>query len=270
MKERIQKVLADAGIDSRRHIEEAVLQGRITVNGRRVTSLPVMIDPEHDQVALDGDLVRFTKREKRPYSYVLMNKPKGIYCTNVAQGEQRRAIDLLPPDFNARVFPVGRLDADSRGLLLLTDDGELTQLLTHPRFGVAKTYTCVVDGFIEPETITRLQQGIWLSDDEGGGGFKTAPSNIKIVRRAGANSVLQITIKEGRNRQIRRIFARVGHKLRDLTRVKLGPLELGSLKPGQSRLLTGREVDKLRKAAQPKLPIAGEKKPKRPKARPAR
>ena len=251
MKQRIQKILADVGLDSRRAIEQLVLDGRITVNGELVTRLPVMVDPQYDQMTIDGDPVRMPKpAEKRPYVYVLMNKPKGIFCTNVAQGEQKRAIDLLPPDFDYRVYPVGRLDADSRGLLLLTDDGDLTQQLTHPRYGVAKTYTCTVDGYITPDTIASLQKGIWLADDDGGGGFRTAPANIKIMRRAGVNSVLQITIKEGRNRQIRRIFARVGHKLRDLTRVKLGPIELGSLKPGQSRLLTEKEVEKLRKAVQ--------------------
>jgi len=253
MKQRIQKVLSDVGLDSRRAIEQLVLDGRITVNGQLVTRLPVMVDPETDQMTIDGDPVRMPKaQEKRPYVYVLMNKPKGVYCTNVAQGEQKRAIDLLPPDFDYRVYPVGRLDADSRGLLLLTDDGDLTQQLTHPRFGVPKTYTATVAGFITPETIAQLQKGVWLADDEGGGGFRTAPANIKIVRKFGQNTVLQITIKEGRNRQIRRMFARVGHKMRDLTRIKLGPIELGTLKPGQSRLLTEKEVARLRKAVQEK------------------
>ncbi|HEY0009288.1 MAG TPA: pseudouridine synthase [Tepidisphaeraceae bacterium] len=247
MKERIQKLLAEAGIESRRHVEEMVLQGRVSVNGEVVMHLPVMVDPEEDEVAIDDEVVNLARRVAKERVYVVMNKPKGVYCTNVAQGEQRRCIDLLPPQIDRRLYPVGRLDADSRGLILLTNDGELTQQLTHPRFGVAKTYTCVVDGFMKPETIERLGSGIWLSDPDHGS-FKTAPTFIKMVKKSGQNSVLQITLKEGRNRQVRRMLARVGHKVRELTRVKIGPLELGNLKPGDFRPLSPRELADLRKA----------------------
>lgn len=246
MKERIQKLLADAGVESRRHVEEMVLQGRVAVNGEVVTRLPVMVDPETDNVQIDGERVQLARRIAKERVYVLMNKPKGVYCTNVAQGEQKRAIDLLPHDFNYRVYPVGRLDAESRGLLLLTNDGELTQQLTHPKFGVIKTYTAVVDGFVKPETIERLSEGIWLADPKKGG-FRTSKSFIKLVKRAKTNSVLQITIKEGRNRQVRRMLAKVGHKVRELTRVKIGPIEIGRLRPGEFRLLAPREVDMLRR-----------------------
>ncbi len=246
MKDRIQKLLAEAGVESRRHVEEMVLQGRIAVNGQIVTRLPVMVDPDVDSIEVDGERVQLQRRISKDRVYVLMNKPKGVYCTNVAQGEQRRAIDLLPPDFNYRVYPVGRLDADSRGLLLLTNDGELTQQLTHPRFGVVKTYTAVVDGFVKPETVERLGGGVWLADPSKGG-FRTGSAHIKVVKRSGKNSVLQITIKEGRNRQVRRMLAKVGHKVRELTRVKIGPLEIGRLKPGEFRMLSPREVESLRK-----------------------
>ncbi len=246
MKDRIQKLLAEAGVESRRHIEEMVLQGRIGVNGDIVTRLPVMVDPDVDAITVDGERVQLQRRISKDRVYVLLNKPKGVYCTNVAQGEQKRAIDLLPPDFNYRVYPVGRLDADSRGLLLLTNDGELTQQLTHPKFGVVKTYTAVVDGFVKPETVERLGGGVWLADPSKGG-FRTSNSYIKVIKRAGKNSVLQITIKEGRNRQVRRMLAKVGHKVRELTRVKIGPLEIGRLKPGEYRMLSPREVESLRK-----------------------
>lgn len=260
MKVRIQKLLADAGVESRRHVEEMVLERRITVNGELVKSLPVMVDPETDEIAIDGTPVKLTA-ESAEKIYVIVNKPKGVYCTNVSQGEQKRAIDLLPPEIDRRLYPVGRLDADSRGLLLLTNDGDLTQRLTHPKFGVAKTYTAVVDGFVKPDTLEKLSTGIWLADPEKGG-FRTGRSFIKVVKKTGKNSVLQITIREGRNRQLRRMLANVGHKVRELTRIKIGPLELGKLKPGGFRVLHNWEIEKLREAIKPKERPVGHGKPK--------
>src|SRR5438046_9751988 len=153
VKERIQKVLANAGGASRRSIEGMIGQGRVAVNGKVVYALPVLIDPARDKIAVDDEKIDLKARQDERRVYVLMNKPKGVYSTNVAQGEQTRAIDLLPPDLPARVYPVGRLDAESKGLLLLTNDGELTNRLTHPRYGVAKTYRAVVDGFVRPEAV---------------------------------------------------------------------------------------------------------------------
>src|SRR5947207_6469622 len=154
MKERLQKILANAGVASRRNVEEMILQGRVAVNGRVMTQLPILIDPAKDKVKVDDEPVKLSARgSERRRIYLLMNKPKGVYSTNVAQGEQTRAIDLLPPDFAHRVYPVGRLDAESHGLLLLTNDGELTNQLTHPRYGVAKTYKAVVDGFVSPNMV---------------------------------------------------------------------------------------------------------------------
>jgi 23S rRNA pseudouridine2605 synthase len=169
-----------------------------------------------------------------------------VYSTNVAQGEQTRAIDLLPPDFPERVYPVGRLDAESRGLLLLTNDGELTNQLTHPRYGVPKTYKATVDGFVKPQVVEELSQGVWLADPKTGKGFKTGRSRIKIVKRGRDKSVLEITIREGRNRMVRRMLAKMGHKVRDLTRVRMGPLTLHGLEPGDFRSLTPREVKELK------------------------
>ena len=255
VKERIQKVLANAGVASRRAVEEMVQQGRVAVNGRVMVELPILIDPQHDKVTVDDEPVRLrTAVGPRGRTaggepvYILMNKPSGVFSTNVAQGEQTRAIDLLPPDFQTRVYPVGRLDAESTGLLLLTNDGELTNRLTHPRFGVPKTYRAVVDGFVHGDVLDQLKRGIWLADPHKGVGFKTGRSYITIVKRNKQRSTLDITIREGRNRQVRRMLAKVGHKVRDLTRVKFGPLELRDLKPGQSRLLTPREVTALRAA----------------------
>ena len=255
VKERIQKVLAAAGIASRRAVEEMVQQGRVAVNGKVMVELPILVDPERDKVMVDDEPVRLRHdrsrgADGRPHEhvYILMNKPKGVYSTNVAQGEQTRAIDLLPPGFQERVYPVGRLDADSQGLLLLTNDGELTNKLTHPRFGVSKTYRAIVDGFVHGDQLNELKRGIWLADPHKGVGFKTGRSYISIVKRTKNRSTLDITIKEGRNRQVRRMLAKVGHKVRELTRVKFGPIELRDLKPGQSRLLFPREVAALRSA----------------------
>lgn len=189
--------------------------------------------------------MRLDRRKGRENIYIVMNKPKGVFSTNVAQGEQTRAIDLLPPNF-PRVYPVGRLDAESKGLLLLTNDGDLTNRLTHPRYGVAKTYRAVVDGYVRGEVLDQLKSGIWLADPKKGKGFKTGRSHIRIMKRSRDRSTLEITIREGRNRQVRRMLAKVGHKVRELTRVKMGPITLHNLEPGQFRLLSPREVKALR------------------------
>jgi pseudouridine synthase len=248
MKERIQKVLANAGVASRRNIEQMILDGRIAVNGQIVRRLPVLIDPEKDTVEVDGERVRLRDRAKARRLYILMNKPKGVYTTNVSQGEQKRAIDLLPAGLPGRVYPVGRLDADSKGLLLLTNDGDLTNRLTHPRFGVPKTYRATVDGYVEEGPLRELEKGIWLADREGHG-FKTGRSQIQIVKRTRDKSMVEVTIREARHRQVRRMLAKIGHKVKDLTRVKMGPLTLAGLAPGEFRELTPREVKALQKLA---------------------
>ena len=271
MKERIQKVLGNAGVASRRNIEAMVLEGRVVVNGRVMKKLPVLVDPEEDRIEIDGERVRLpggrgghgtpTRGKKTgpvpgQRLYLLMNKPKGVYSTNVAQGEQVRAIDLLPPDLPGRVYPVGRLDAESRGLLLLTNDGDLTNQLTHPRYGVPKTYRATVDGHVKPQAVQELEEGVWMADPKSGKGFKTGRSHIKIVRRGRDRSILEITIREGRNRQVRRMLARLGHKVRDLMRIKMGPLTLHGLAVGQVRSLTPREVRELKELPKRRKPGA--------------
>ena len=253
MKERIQKVLANAGVESRRHVEEMVREGRVAVNGKVRTVLPILIDPAHDRVTVDDEPVRIKPRGgpgkggRGPAQrlYFLLNKPRGVYSTNVAQGAQKRAIDLLPRDLPGRVYPVGRLDADSKGLLLLTNDGDLTNKLTHPRYGVAKTYRATVEGSVKPEAVRQLEQGVWLADKDTGKGFKTRPSRIRVVHRDRERTVLDITLKEGHNRQVRRMLVKVGHKVRDLVRVQMGPLTLQGLAPGKFRPLTPREIKDL-------------------------
>jgi len=260
VKERIQKVLANAGVASRRAIEEMVQQGRVSVNGRVVTELPILIDPESDKVAIDDETVKLKGKSNERRVYLVMNKPKGVYSTNVAQGEQTRAIDLLPPDFPARVYPVGRLDAESKGLLLLTNDGDLTNQLTHPRYGIPKTYRAMVDGFVKNELVDEMAKGVWLADPKTGKGFKTGRTQVRIVKRSRDKSQLELTLREGRNRQVRRMLARLGHKVRDLTRIKMGPLTLQGLGPGEFRPLTPREVRELREMAQSRVKRQEERK----------
>lgn len=228
--------------------------GRIQVNGKTVRNLPVLVDPAEDDIRVDGQKISAARTPSAQHVYILMNKPPGVVCTNVAQHSagrtQTRAIDLLPPAFKQRVYPVGRLDASSRGLLLLTDDGELTQKLTHPSYGVPKTYRVVCDGDVSPDTVEKLKEGVWLADRDTGVGFKTQPAHIKIVRRGREKSTLEITVKEGRNRQVRRMLANLGHKVRDLKRVRLGPLKLEKLPEGASRPLMAHELRELRASVQ--------------------
>lgn len=244
MKERIQKVLANAGVDSRRAIEEMVLMGRVSVNGEIRKELPILVNPEKDEIEVDGEPVRLKIERATKRVYVLMNKPKGVYCTNVAQGAQRRAIDLLPVNFPYRVYPVGRLDADSRGLLLLTNDGDLTNQLTHPKYGISKTYIAEVEGYVSAEVIEELNKGIWLAD-KAGHGFKTMPSHVKILNRNRDSSSLEISIREGRNRQVRRMLSSLNHEVKRLTRVQMGRLTLQGVGPGKWRFLTTQEVRSL-------------------------
>ena len=257
-RQRIQKVLAAAGVASRRACEDLVIQGRVSVNGTIVRTLPVLVDPFADELRVDGervrpDVPRGKGRGEPRYAYILLNKPPGVVCTNRGQQTagvpQTRAVDLLPSEFRRRVYPVGRLDQASRGLLLLTDDGDLTHKLTHPRFGVSKTYRVSCDGDVTPDVVERLKHGVFLVDRDTGRGSKSGPIRVTVNRRSRDNSVLEITLKEGRNRQVRRMLAAVGHKVRDLKRTRLGPLKLEQLPEGASRPLTPREVAELREAA---------------------
>jgi 23S rRNA pseudouridine2605 synthase len=252
MKERIQKILGNAGVASRRHIEAMVREGRVAVNGKVLTDLPILVDPEKDEVIVDGETIRLRSRGGGPSGaeriYIIMNKPRGVYSTNVAQGVQKRVIDLLPEGF-PRVYPVGRLEADSRGLLLLTNDGDLTNKLTHPRYGVPKTYRATVAGDVEPDRLKELERGVWLADIKTGKGFKTGRSQIKIVHRERESTVLDITIREGREGQVRRMLAKAGYKARDVVRTKIGPLSLERLAPGKFRPLTVKEVHTLQEFA---------------------
>ncbi|RMF80586.1 MAG: rRNA pseudouridine synthase [Planctomycetota bacterium] len=233
---RIQKFLSDAGVASRRHAEELVRSGRVLVNDTIVDELPVFVDPQHDRVIVDGRRVRPQRHE-----YFILHKPRGFVCTNRDPGGRRRVIDLLPR-ISARVFPVGRLDLDSSGLLILTNDGELAQQIAHPRYGLPKVYHVEVRGAAPPDIAEKLEAGVHRAEG------KARASGARVLHRSRERTVLTLTLREGRNRMVRRLLAKLGHPVRRLKRVRIGPIELKRLPEGACRRLSLKEVDLLREA----------------------
>lgn len=262
---RLQKALADAGVAARRDCEQLILDGRVRVNGKSIEMLPAFIDPARDVVQVDDQLVDLSASEAalehrgrvRPV-YLLVNKPKGVVTTTRDPLGRRDVMSLVPRALAARerLFPVGRLDADSTGLMLLTNDGELAHLLSHPRFGVAKEYRVVTAGLASDDQLARLKRGTYLVTPDGGGerrARRASMESIRILKRLvdrsrGDRTVLSVTLREGQNREIRRLLARVGLKVRELERVAIGPLRAPELKPGQSKLLGKRDIERLRAA----------------------
>jgi 23S rRNA pseudouridine2605 synthase len=236
--ERLQKVLARAGFGSRRVCDDLIAAGRVAVDGE-VARLGTRVDVERARITVDG--VPVVARDDLVY-YVL-NKPSGSVST-AADPEGRPTVVSLVPD-TPRVFPVGRLDVDTEGLLVLTNDGELTQLLTHPSHGVPKTYLAEVQGIPTAAELRALRHGVNLDDGP------TAPAKVAVVQRRGSVAAVEITIHEGRNRQVRRMCEAVGHPVRRLVRTRIGPLRDGRLAPGEWRPLTRREVRALYEAAEP-------------------
>ncbi|MBA3316021.1 MAG: rRNA pseudouridine synthase [Planctomycetaceae bacterium] len=230
---RIQKLLAAAGIDSRRKCEEYVTAGRVTVDGEVVTDLGRRVDPSSQDVRLDGERLR--PQKKRHY---LLNKPTGYLCTNYDQSGRRLAVDLIP-SAGTRLFSVGRLDEGSQGLLIVTNDGELAEKLAHPRYQVPRVYKIQVAGVPTAQTLAELRKGIHFT--EGKFGLK----RTKRLKTHGQSTFLEVELTRGQNREIRRLFSRVGHKVMWLQRVSFGPLKLGDLAVGQYRPLRSEEVRQL-------------------------
>jgi pseudouridine synthase len=234
-------VLAHAGVASRRHAEALIDAGRVSVNGVVVRQLGARVDPERDDVRVDGRPLR----PARVHTYLLLNKPAGTVTTASDPQGRRTVLDLLPAELRARrVYPVGRLDRDSEGLLLLTDDGELTLRLTHPRYALPKAYEALVEGQPSPAALRELGRGVRLPGDA----RPTAPARAWIAGAEGADTWVGLEIHEGRNRQVRRMLDAVGHPVRRLRRVRVGPLALGTLPPGAWRPVTAVEVAALRRA----------------------
>jgi 23S rRNA pseudouridine2605 synthase len=230
--ERVQKVLANAGVASRRAVEELISAGRVSINGVPAR-LGQRIDPSKDEVEVDGSRVPL----RADLVYYLINKPRGVVAT--ADDPQGRPTVLELLDAPARVWPVGRLDVDTEGALIVTNDGDLTHRLTHPSFGVPKTYLARVKGHIGSSALKSLAKGVALDDGP------TAPARVHLVGKTGGSSLVEIVISEGRNRQVRRMFDAVGHPVIELARTAIGSLEIGRLRPGTLRRLSPVEVQGL-------------------------
>lgn len=286
---RLQKAMAESGFASRRACEELIESGRVTVNGQQVKELPAWVDPANDAIRVDGEPLPRTPRSRRGKedtaigkTYVIVNKPRGVICTNDDPEGRKRVIDLLgeSPLTRKRLFPVGRLDADSTGMILLTDDGELTHRLTHPSFEAPKEYRVTVGGTVSVDALEKIRRGVYLASPKEIGKAKSAegasapgssqapetpaprkksaakkaaPDAVRILRverdrSSGDRTMLAMTLHEGQNREIRRVFARLGLKVKKLKRVAIGPIQMKTLRSGGWREMTGPEVRKLRKA----------------------
>ena len=237
--ERLQKILSQAGVASRRASEQLMLDGRVSVNGVTIRELGTKADAQADDIRVDGRRIKLASRHR----YILLNKPSG-YVTTRSDPQQRPTVMSLLPGLHEYIYPVGRLDYDSEGLLLLTNDGDLAAHLTHPRHGVNRVYEVTVAGVPDAHDIERLAKGVTID------GRRTQRADVRLVpgRHAGQATV-RITIAEGRNRQVRRMFDAVGHPVDQLRRVAIGPLKDSRLKLGQWRDLTADEVRALKKAA---------------------
>src|SRR5882762_9600270 len=241
--ERLQKIIAAAGVASRRKSEALITSGRVLVNGQVVTELGTKADPEHDHIRVDGKLLQGPER----YTYVVLNKPKG-YVTTVSDEKKRPTVMDLVQKVKGRVYPVGRLDWASEGLLLMTNDGALANALMKAASNVAKVYVVKVAG--QPD---KLRRGVSIAE-KGGRRVRTAPAKIRLIRE-GDNPWLEVTIIEGRNRQVRKMFEEVGHHVEKIRRVRYGPLSL-DVPPGEFRTLTLEEVSRLKSAASGKIVLA--------------
>ena len=252
--ERLQKILSQAGVASRRHAEEMIVAGRVAVNGQVVTTLGSKADPERDHIRVDGKLLHGAERHR----YFVLNKPKG-YVTTVSDPEGRPTVMDFVHKLGARIYPVGRLDFQSEGLLLMTNDGALANQLTHASSGVEKTYLVKISGQPDEEELERLRKGVMIErggpSSSGlygpGGRVRTAPAQIRQIR-PGENPWYEVVLTEGRNREIRKMFAAIGHYAEKIRRVGYGPLAL-DVEPGKLRELTQEEVDALRQVAEGKL-----------------
>ena len=248
--ERIQRVLADAGVGSRRACEAMVESGEVTINGRIETELPLWVDLDEDRIVVRGRVIGAAERR----IYVMLNKPaRTLSSVKDEPGADRTTVsELVDHPSSDHLFPVGRLDYESVGLILLTNDGELSNRLTHPRYGVPKTYRVVVKGALDEAAARELERGIYLAQRKEGktvGGARTARVELEVLHIDRDKTTMELTLREGRNRQVRRMLAAVGCPVRSLERVAMGPVRLKGLARGQWRELTRDEIRALRRAA---------------------
>lgn len=236
MAERLQKIISRAGLMSRRAAEKFIVEGRVTVDGKIISELGAQADPQKNKICVDGQELTFGAEKV----YLLLNKPRGYVSTAKDERGRRTVLDLVA-EISARVYPVGRLDLNSEGLLLLTNDGELMNALLHPKFKIEKTYRAKIFGELTEKKLNLLRDGIELDDG------LTAPAEIFLIGAGKNSTTVEITIHEGRNRQIRRMFAAVGCEVKRLTRIKFAGLTLEGVKVGKFRQLTPEEIFRLRK-----------------------
>jgi pseudouridine synthase len=234
VEKRLSKILAEAGLASRRGSERLIADGRVTVNGQTVTTQGVTADPERDVVVVDGRPIPASE----PKRYVLLNKPRGYLTTRSDPRGRPVVLDLVKHE-RARLFPVGRLDFDAEGLLLLTNDGALAQRLLHPRFGIERVYEAEVEGQVTAADLPRWERGVALPDGP------AKPRRVRLLRRASDTTWLSLAFAEGRYREVKRFCRALGHRVVRLRRVRFGPLQLGALAPGVARPLTREEITRL-------------------------
>jgi 23S rRNA pseudouridine2605 synthase len=234
---RLNKYLADRGIASRRKCDELIAGGQVTVDGELTTELGTKIDPERQSVEIDGYVLKPGGMRRR---YYLLNKPAGVVCTNEPRETRPRAVDLITDARKGRIYTVGRLDEESKGLILLTNDGDFANRIMHPRYGVEKTYVVRVAGKIDDAALQKIRDGVHLAEG------RTAGARVLVDKRLRDQSTLTLTLREGMNREIRRAFAAVGFKVLDLRRTRIGPLSERGMKIGRWRELTSEEVEALR------------------------
>jgi pseudouridine synthase len=240
MEQRLQKLIAAAGVASRRHAEELIAAGRVTVNGEVIKELGTKADPEKDHIKVNGKLIN-PQLQSREKVYVLLNKPKG-YLSSVSDPEGRPLVTELLPPVLGKVHPVGRLDFNTEGLLLLTNDGDFTNYVTAARNRVEKVYEVKVKGVPAESAVARLRRGITLDD-----GTRTAPAKIKLLHETQTNAWYEVLLHQGRNQQVRRMFELIGHSVLKLRRTRIGFLNDENLKPGYWRLLSPGEVTRMMK-----------------------
>lgn len=232
--ERLAKYLAHCGIASRRKAEEYIKDGQVSVNGKIVESPATNIDPVKDHIKVGNKLLQPKTRK-----YFILNKPKNIITTKADSFGRKTILDLLPPKHHD-LHPVGRLDKDTTGLLLMTNDGPLTNALTHPRYHAEKRYRVTIKGKISLDDVIKIKKGIWLAEG------KTKPAKARIMRSTRQFTIVDVSIREGKNRQIRRMISSIGYRVKDLERISIGPIRLGRLPLGEWRALSGTEINKLK------------------------
>lgn len=252
---RLQKFLAEAGVASRRASEQIIAEGRVLVNGHVVRELGSKVDPVHDQVVCDGNVVR-SKRKL----YVALNKPIGCVCSRNDPSKRRTVYDLLPKEW-ATLFTVGRLDMNSEGLIFLTNDGEFSLKLSHPRYGIRKKYIAAVSGRVDPSVVARITEGIFHD------GEMLKADRAKILKASNSQTLIELDLSEGKNREVRRLFEAQGLEVTSLKRVQIGPIRLAELPSGKWRTLNPTEIASISAQAESVKPLP---RPSKPVAQPIR